>query len=183
MTLQQFFCTRCDTLIVPLCVSDLGQVIRYRLGKGRFFLQFRQDRQSRLVFLLFVQAISIVILTTHLVAVIRLAQLTEINRRTTIVLRQQVSVPPIERVVGLVFAAKGFVIDLLQHFDTLFVLPFLNLQYGLHELHLVRKRGVRKLLQVGLQITLQRFVPYLKPSRERVVTRLHLRRLSESRRY
>ena len=74
---------------------------------------------------------------------------------------------------------QGLQVHLLQYLQRLFVMPFLHLEHALHEVDLVGKRRVWKRLQVRFQVPLQQLVTPVKTSRQRIVLRLHLRRLSE----
>ena len=60
-------------------------------------------------------------------------------------------------------AGKCFRLYGLQNFETLFIMPFLYLQHALHEFHLIGKSGVGECLQIGLEVTLELFVPSIEP--------------------
>ena len=69
-----------------------------------------------------------------------------------------------------------------EDLEGLFVVSLLHLQHTLHQFDFVSKSGIGELLQIGLQIILQLFVPRVEPRRECIVLRLHLRCLSGERR-
>ena len=165
MFAQQSLRTRNSLFMMPQRVLDLHDVIRHGLAVRRFVLQFLEDRQGLLVFLLFVETVTVVIRTAGSIARVRFAELTEVDRSLVIVLLHEVGIAAIEGVIQLVRTGQGFQVDGLQGLQALFILAFLHLQHSLHELHFVRKSGIRKSLQIGLQILRQLLVAHLKACR------------------
>ena len=143
-------------------VLDLHDVVGYGLAVRRFVLQFFEYRQRLLVFLLFIETVTVVIGAMGGIARVRFAELTEVDRSLVIVLLHEVSVASIEGVVQLMRTCQCLQVDGLQGLQALFILPFLHLQHTLHELNFVRKSGVWEGLQIGLQILRQLLVAHLK---------------------
>ena len=163
--------------VVPRGVVYLRQVIGDGFAVLRVVLQTLQRRQRFVIPLQFVHAVRIVIRTAGGITAVAFAQLVEINRRPLVLLHHQIGVSAIERVVRLVGAGQRFDVDRFQDLQTLFIVSLLHLQHTLHEMHLVRERGVWVCLQIVLQVALQQLVPSVEPGSQSIVARLHLRRL------
>ena len=141
-------------LVVTLRIVDLRDVIRYGLGVRRFVLQRLQSRQGLVITLQFVHTVGVVIRSAYLVPAVPFAQMAEEERSTQVLLHHEIGVSAVELVVVLMRTAQFLGFHRLQYLQRLFVMPFLHLKHALHELHLIRKRGIRESLQVRFEIAL-----------------------------
>ena len=178
---KQLFGTLTHLFVVTLRIINLHEVIGNGLGIGGFVLQLEQSRQRFVVLLHLVHAVRVVITSARSIAIIRLAELREIDRCPLILLLHQIGISAIERIVRLVGSRQCLRFHLLQDLQTLLIVAFLHLQYTLHEIHLVRKRGVRESDQVRLQIPLQQLIPPVETRSKSIVLLLHFTRLSKER--
>ena len=162
---QQRLSALLNSIVIALRVLDLHDVVRNRLGVYRFVLQRTKCGQCLVVFLHLVHAVRVVIRSAGGVTAVSFAQLGEIDRSALVLLHHQISITAIERVILLMGACESLQVDLLQDFESLLIVPFLNLQDSLHEMHFVFEGGVRVCLQVRFEVALQEFVASLKASR------------------